>query len=367
MDGDDVKKALTITDQIISTATDYIPTVLTLIVSIVIIYLSNSILNKKASLFGREGLFYRRLIILIMIVIAIITVILSLPINEGFRGQIIALISLVISGIFAFSSGNIFSNLMAGIVLRFTEPFKIGDFIYIGEFFGRVTERGLFDTEVQAENRKLMSIPNSYILSQPVKTVRSSGAIISVEVSLGYDVHHSRIEELLIKAAKRNKLKDPFVHILELGDFTVNYRISGLLEDITGMITARSNLFREVLDVLHDANIEIMSPTVMNQRRIDENALVIPKKPVRKKTTPKAVAEDIVFDKAEKVVQTGQEKEALLKDIKTLEDSISESVDTDKEDLQAQYDEKIEQLRQVQAVLDGHKNDEEESVESNNQ
>lgn len=343
-------------------ALNYIPSVLTVLISVVVIYLSNGLLNKKASLFGREGLFYRRLIIFVMVIIAVISVVLQLPIEESSRDRIVTLVSLVISGIFAFSSGSIFSNLMAGIVLRFTEPFKIGDFIYIDEFFGRVTERGLFDTEVQAENRKLMSIPNSFILSKPVKTVRSSGAIISVEVSLGYDVHHAKIEELLIKAAKRNKLKEPFVHILELGDFTVNYRISGLLQDVTGMITARSNLFREVLDVLHDASVEIMSPTVMNQRRIDENALVIPRKPVRKKTAPKAVAENIVFDKAEKVVQTGQEKEALLKEIKSLEDSISESVDTEKEELQTKYDEKIEELRQVQAILDGHKDDEEEQV-----
>lgn len=331
----------------------FVPLFLTVIISAFGLWLSNRILIKKASLFGNEGLFYRRLIILGLMLAALIAVILAIPINPSSRNQIIALVSLLISGIFAFSSGNIFSNLMAGILLRVTEPFKIGDFIYVDDFFGRVSERGLFDTEIQSESRELIAIPNAFLLSRPIKTVRGSGAIVSVNLSLGYDVNHVKVEELLLKAAKRSKLSDPFVHIIELGDFTVNYRLSGLLSEIKGLITARSNLYREVLDVLHAAGVEIMSPTVVNQRRIDENAKVLPEAKIKTKVKKKVVAEDIVFDKAEKAVQTDQEKEALLKEIQSLEDSISEVKDEEKEALKAQHELKIEELKEVQSILDG--------------
>ncbi|MEB3733556.1 mechanosensitive ion channel [Halopseudomonas pachastrellae] len=55
----------------------------------------------------------------------------------------IALLGLLISGVFAFSSSNIFANLAAGVLMRMTRPFVLGDFISVGEHFGRVAERGL--------------------------------------------------------------------------------------------------------------------------------------------------------------------------------------------------------------------------------
>ena len=116
----------------------------------------------------------------------------------------------------------------------------MGDFIRIGDYFGRVSGRGLFDTEIQTETRELISLPNSYCISHPVATILGSGTIIATTLSLGYDLDHKRIEELLIKAAQSCGLQEPFVHILKLGDFSVTYRVSGLLQEAKHLITAQS-------------------------------------------------------------------------------------------------------------------------------
>ena len=55
--------------------------------------------------------------------------------------------------------------------------FRSGDFIRVKEYFGRVTERGLLDTEIQTETRELISIPNAFLISNPVQVIRSSGTI----------------------------------------------------------------------------------------------------------------------------------------------------------------------------------------------
>ena len=39
--------------------------------------------------------------------------------------------------------------------------------------FGRVTERGLFHTEIQTEDRDLVTLPNLYLVTNPVKVVRT--------------------------------------------------------------------------------------------------------------------------------------------------------------------------------------------------
>ena len=231
---------------------------------------------------GNEQMFSRQLIMLGLTLISIVGVVLSLPVSEGSRGQVIGLIGLVISGIFAFSSSTIFANLVSGIMLRITKPFRTGDFIKVGDYFGRVVERGLLDTEVQSECRELLALPNTFLIANPVSVIRSSGTIVSTTLSLGYDVHHSRIEALLIQAADDCGLEEPFVQILELGNFSVTYRINGMLKEVKSLLTTRSNLSRSVLDVLHESGIEIMSPAFMNQRRLPEDTKIIPSRHIRK-------------------------------------------------------------------------------------
>lgn len=279
---------------------------------------------------GNERLFFRQLILVGVTLAGVVVIVLALPLDEGARAQIVGLIGLVISGIIAFSSGNIFTNLAAGIVLRVTRPFGIGDFIRVRDYFGRVTERGLFDTEIQAENRELIAIPNSYLTSNPVSTIRSSGAIVSASLSLGYDVHHSQVSSLLIQAAEKSGLEEAFVHILDLGNYSITYRISGILPDVKGIITARSNLYRDILDVLHGHGIEIMSPSFMNQRQLAQGKRFIPTPEIETPSEQKAVAEDVVFDKAEEAAQLDHEQLELIDKIKQLKIELVQASDEEK-------------------------------------
>ena len=65
------------------------------------------------------------------------------------------------------------------------------------------------------------------------------------------------VEELLIDAAKKAELGDPFVHVTDLGDFSITYRVAGLLAEVKRLISARSKLRTCVLDALHEAGIEV--------------------------------------------------------------------------------------------------------------
>ncbi|NCB47003.1 mechanosensitive ion channel, partial [bacterium] len=204
----------------------------------VMLWVAHWLLIKRHPDLGNERLFPRQLIMLGLTLLGLLAVVLVLPVSDTSRNQLMGLIGILISGIFAFSSTAVTSNLLAGVLLRITKPFRVGDFIRIGEHFGRVSERGLFDTEIQTETRELIALPNTYCISNPVTTIRSSGTIISASLSLGYDLDHTRIEPLLMEAAKSSGLSEPFVHILELGNFSVTYRVSGLLEDPKRLISA---------------------------------------------------------------------------------------------------------------------------------
>ncbi len=304
--------------------------------------------------FGVERLFPRQLIMLGLTISGLLITVLAMPISESSRNQLIGLIGIVISGVLAFSSTTIISNLMAGILLRITKPFKIGDFIRVGDHFGRVSERGLFDTEIQTETRELIALPNTYCINNPVTTIRSSGTIISATLSLGYDADHKVIESLLLEAAQSCGLEEPFVHILELGNFAVTYRLSGFLEKSKLLISTRSSLYGCVLDTLHNKGIEIMSPAFMSQRPLRDGERILPCPAVAEvPDNHTASAEEIVFDKAERAEAMENEKERLVEEIEHLESALNQGSESgDKEAVQEVLELKQKHLKSIEQTGD---------------
>ncbi|MDX1810088.1 MAG: mechanosensitive ion channel [Sulfurospirillaceae bacterium] len=318
-----------------------------LVVSVAILWACYWFLIGRYPEVGNERKFPIQILLMVLTVVGILAIVMTLPISEEARSDIMRLIGIVLSGIIALSSTNIIGNLMAGLLLRIMKPFRTGDFIRVGDFFGRVSQRGLFDIEIQSETRELIAIPNAYLIKNPISATPGSGAIVSASLSLGYDIHHSEIESLLIKAAERSGLEHAFVHILELGNFSVTYRVSGLLEEVKGLITARSNLYKSVLDTLHTAGIEIVSPTFMNQRRIGENEKIIPTFTKKVSEKESVEAEEIVFDKAEQAEQAELKEEKLINEIKNLETTLKETQDEDKDKIKQKIETKRARLKAI--------------------
>ena len=319
------------------------------------------LLIRRHSDIGNERMFPRQLIMLGLTLLGILIVVLVMPINQSSRNQLIGLFGIVISAAIALSSTAIISNLMAGVLLRITKPFRVGDFVRIGEHIGRVSERGLFDTEIQTETRELISLPNIYCISNPLATIRSSGTIISASLSLGYEIDHNRIEQLLLEAAKTCGLTEPFVHILELGNFAVTYRVSGFLEETKRLISMQSNLYGCVLDTLHSQSIEIMSPSYMNQRQIRDGASVMPATTVVSVPADQETsAEEIAFDKAEQAEKLENEKLKLKKEIESLENTIKEITNEEQKKIQK---EAIKQRRKDLETLEESSNNAETLAE----
>jgi len=258
----------------------------------------------------------KSLILFTIAFIGIVSVVLAIPMDPDQKSSITSLIGIVLSAVLGLSSTTFIGNALAGIALKLRDDFRPGDFIEVNGIFGRITEQGLFDTEVQMPNRDLTSIPNMLLATNPFNVTRSSGTILSTEVSLGYDVNRLKIEESLIKAAQRAELKDPFVLITSLGDFSVVYKINGLLENVNSIVSAKSKLTGHVIDVLHEDDIEIVSPNFMNQRQVGETVFIPEDYRVMDPDIldNAATSDSIIFDKAEEA-ESIEKRKALLTDV----------------------------------------------------
>jgi small-conductance mechanosensitive channel len=167
-------------------------------------------------------------------------------------------------------------------------------------------------TEIQTEERDLTTLPNMYLVAHPVRVMHDAGSVLSVELSLGYDVSRHLVEELLIKAAKETALENPFVQIRELGDHSVTYRISGLLHEVNRLLDKRRELRARTMDCLHAAGVEIVSPNFMNTRAYDQDRLFIPEAPKHPIIEePAASTDSIVFDKAEEAASVSNLRDML--------------------------------------------------------
>lgn len=303
-----------------------LPLLITLGCVALVLMLAHFFLLARHRDMGNEQRFPRQLAMLGLMLTGAVAVAIALPVSDSTRNQIIGLVGILVSGTLAFSSTTVLANLMAGVVLRMTKAFHTGDFVRVGDYFGRVAERGIFDVEIQTEQRELVSLSNSFLMANPITVVRSSGAIVSATLSLGYDVHHAQAEPLLLQAAQDSGLKEPFTQVLELGNFAITYRVSGLLLEVNSLLSARSRLHRRVLDVLHGAGIEIMSPSFMSQRPVPEGRSVLPDRAVQAAPLSHEVrAEEVVFDKAEEAGQREHARHDLEEQEQALEAQIKDA------------------------------------------
>jgi small conductance mechanosensitive channel len=309
------------------------------VVAIFVITLVARFANKRLvkHFAGKPHLAFRRqLIQLAGVLVIILTLILFLPLDATLRGQLLSLYGIVLSATIALSSTTLVGNVMAGIMLKTIKSCRPGYYITVGDHFGRITTMDLLHTEIQTEERDLTTLPNLYLISNPVRVMRTSGTVIFVEVSLGYDVPRHEIEKQLLAAATDTGLESPFVQIRELGDFSVTYRVSGLLTEVNRLLDKRRELRARTMDSLHAADIEIVSPNFMNTRNFDTSERFVPEiEAVTEPIDTGGSTDALVFDKAEEAESVTKLREKLQAALDRIKACKEVATDTGKPDAAA--------------------------------
>jgi len=253
----------------------------------------------------------RQLIMVAVWLIALILAVLIMPVGDQMRGQLLSFLGILLSATIALSSTTLVGNAMAGLMVRSLRSFHVGDHVRVGDHYGRISNMDLLHVEIQTEDRDLTTLPNLYIVSNPVTVLRASGTFLHVEVSLGYDVPRQKVEAALLQAAEKTELETPFVQIRELGDYSVQYRVSGLLTDISKLVATRRKLRANTLDALHDAGIEIVSPNFMNTRVLADGQIIRPEGPqAETESNDHPDPDEVVFDKAKRAEELAELKES---------------------------------------------------------
>lgn len=334
---------------------------------LIVLLLFNAWIFRKIKSTSSSGNITRRSISFFLVLVGTLAFILALPIDKSLKGQILSFLGIIISAGIALSSTTVLGNLIAGIMNNSMNRFRNGDLINVENLQGRVTKKSVFHTEIQLEDSNFITIPNLYIASNPVKLIRSTNTVISTSVSLGYDVPRGKIEEALKEAALDTGLTDPYVYITNLGDFSVVYKIHGFLKDSSKFFSTSSQLNAMVMDKLHEKNIEIVSPTFMNQRRTDEKQFIPEKTVDEPQPEEKSTPEELVFDEAIKSEKIEKKKD-YLKEIEKKQEQLKAQLKeteeaTEKEKIKTTLEKNAATKEKIETNIEEHLKKSEEEKE----
>ena len=186
--------------------------------------------------------------------------------------------SVFVGLIISLGSSTLIDNLMAGLVITFMRPFRIGDRIKLNDTMGDIIEKTPLVTRVKTPKNEIVTVPNSFVMSSLTTNYSSSaqeyGLIIHSDVTFGYEVPWQQVHQLLIKAALATPYIEaepaPFVLQTKLDDWYVVYQINAYTRRPEKMALIYSELHQNVQDLFNEAGIEIMSPHFMGVRKADE-------------------------------------------------------------------------------------------------
>ncbi len=206
----------------------------------------------------------------------------ALPYLPGWDSPAFKQVGLVIGILVSFGSTGVVSNVMAGAVLTYTNAFKLGDRVKIGDAVGDIVEKNLFVTRVRTPKNEVVSIPNGTIMTSNIVNystlAREKQLILYTSVTIGYEAPWKEVEACLMAAAAESYglLKEPKPFILqnELADFYVDYQLNVYTELANEMPFVYSELHKKIQDKFNEAGLEIMSPHFYAVR--DGNEIAIP-------------------------------------------------------------------------------------------
>ena len=129
-----------------------------------------------------------------------------------------------------FAFKDIFQNLLAGLLILVTRPFRLGDQIVTGDHEGTVDEIQVRATLLRTYDNRRVVIPNSELYTNRVLVITAFDKIrLAVQVGIGYGDDIAAAKQVIMEALAEIEgvLRDPAPQVLvrALGDFSVNLEV----------------------------------------------------------------------------------------------------------------------------------------------
>ena len=166
----------------------------------------------------------------------------------------------------AFGLQEIFANFVAGIILMFERPMRIGDLITVDEFTGVVTKIRTRATTIINWDRKEYVIPNKDFITGRLVNWTLSDAINRIEFTVGvaYGSDVEKAKSIIYDICKKHPkvVDEPGCQVVfnEFGESSLNLKIRAFIGDVDSRPLVTDSLHTLINNAFNEAEIEISFP-----------------------------------------------------------------------------------------------------------
>jgi small-conductance mechanosensitive channel/CRP-like cAMP-binding protein len=137
----------------------------------------------------------------------------------------------VVAIILGFAGQNFLAGIIGGISIQINRPYKVGDWLQVGERFAEVMEINWRSTRLCTNDDIYLDIPNNEMVSHMIVNLHYPTEVHAMRIRVGidYNVPPNIVRDALARAAQsaKNVLAKPPVKIflVDFGDHAVTYEI----------------------------------------------------------------------------------------------------------------------------------------------
>jgi small conductance mechanosensitive channel len=156
----------------------------------------------------------------------------------------------------------VLGNLVAGLTIIFTKPFKLGEYIELLGVYGQVTEIELFSTTLLHTDNSLVVVPNRKIVGEILHNYGKVRQLdLSVGIAYGTDVAAalSTVSAILLQNSRVLKEPTAVVGVAALGESFISLSIKPWV-NVDDFVLAQAEIYQAVIERFRDKQIEIPGP-----------------------------------------------------------------------------------------------------------
>jgi small conductance mechanosensitive channel len=162
----------------------------------------------------------------------------------------------------SLASQGVLSNIVGGLVIILTKPFRVGEYVEVIGVEGRVEAIELMSTTLSHGDRSRVMIPNRKLIGE---VVHNYGTLrqLDLSVSVSYDTDLSAamtvIRDVLKATPQVKKELPPLIGITGLGDSSINIAVKPWVA-INDYLLAKGELYQAIIERFREKNIDMPFP-----------------------------------------------------------------------------------------------------------
>ncbi len=172
----------------------------------------------------------------------------------------------------ALAAKDTLANMFGGLTIILDRPFKLGDWVKIGDVEGIVEDIGFRSTRIRTFEKSLISMPNSVIANTAIENFSRRGIRrITYKIGITYDTPPNkvkeaveRIREMLINHPDISKDATLLVYFTEFADSSLNIFVYCFTNTAVwdSYLRIREDVNLKIMRIMEDLDIEFAFPSM---------------------------------------------------------------------------------------------------------